>query len=67
MCIEKCYEGQDLELAVRLYCGHEFLYEELVRFFQHFCLGCGREYDSVLDYELNDGVKLCFLCYRNLQ
>lgn len=55
---------KDREIFVKFTCGHEYPYEELVGFFQHFCLCCGRQYDSALDYEFEDGVKLCFMCYR---
>lgn len=47
-----------------MFCGHEVGYGEMLQFFQHFCMACGREYDDGLDYELCDGVKVCFMCIK---
>ena len=50
-----------------MYCGHQYPYNDLLAYFQHFCLECGRSYDSALDYELNDGAKLCYFCIKYLE
>lgn len=41
---------------------HSYPYTKAYDIYKEICIECGKKYSEVIDYELKDGIKLCYFC-----